>query len=177
MAGREGTVKVVELPYGKKEFAATVVVPTGKLTVAEVAATFEGGAGVWEEWVEGMSLRRLQELAMPRFKLEFGAQSLKANLAKLGVRAAFEGDAREPQFLRMTADRDAYLDDVLHKATLECTEEGTIATAATAGIMMTRSMPRERPSVVLDRPFLFVIRNTVSGSILFVAKVDNPISP
>lgn len=172
------TVKIVELLYGKKEeYAATIVVPTGQMTVGELAGLFKNGdTTLWDDWVGELVSTKLEVLAMPRFKVEYGAQSLNAPLQDMGIKAAFGSDRSNPQFLRMTADKDAYLSDVLHKATIECNEEGTVASAASAAVVLSRSMPRELPSVVLNRPFLFTIRDRMSGAILFMARIDKPVS-
>lgn len=178
--GKTGeTLQVVEMPYGtKNEYSATIVVPTGKTTIAEVAGMFkDGNSRLWDEWVSKMRSQKLDLMAMPRFKIEYGVKSLKGELQDLGIKSAFVSDKNNSQFLKMSDDEGTYLDDVLHKATIECTEKGTVASAATAAIVMTRSMPRESPKVVLDRPFLFAIRNRVSGALLFLSRVDNPVSP
>ena len=76
----------------------------------------------------------------------------------------------------MTADPDAHLSDVLHKALLEVTEEGTVAAAATAAIMATRSISIQPPPerVVFDRPFAIAIEDAESGAPLFVGLVATP---
>lgn len=169
-------LKIVEMPYGKKdEYSAVIVLPTGKISIGEVASIFkEGNAETWESWMSKLVQTKLEVLGMPRFKVEYGVKSLKLALQGMGVSAAFDSDAKEPQFLRMTEERSTYLDDVLHKATIECSEKGTVASAATAAVIMLRSLPKPKPKVVMDRPFLFGIRNRVSGALLFMAKVDKP---
>lgn len=172
----EEKLKIVELPYGKKdEYSAVIVLPTGKMGIGEIASLFkEGNAETWEGWMSRLARTKLDVLAMPRFKVEYGVKSLKQDLQGMGMNAAFDSDGSDPQFLRMTEDKSTYLDDVLHKATIECSEKGTVASAATAAVVMFRSLPRANPRVVVDRPFLFTIRNRVSGALLFVARVDKP---
>lgn len=176
--GRAGEkLKIVELPYGKKdEYSAVVVLPTGKVGIAEVGSLFkEGNAESWEAWMSSLAGTKLDLLAMPRFKVEYGVKSLKQDLQGMGMNAAFDSDASNPQLLRMTEDKSTYLDDVLHKATIECNEKGTVASAATAAVVMMRSLPKAKPRMVVDRPFLFTIRNRVSGALLFVARIDKPV--
>merc|ERR1719469_1463735 len=78
------------------------------------------------------------------------------------------------QFLQMSEDPEVYLDDVLHKAVMEVTEEGTVAAAATAGIMMSRSIPKPPIDMIFDRPFGMVVLHTPSMTPLFVARVNDP---
>lgn len=172
-------IRIAEIPYGKNdEYAAVVVVPTGTLSASEVVESLAGeGVSQWDDWMTSLQLRKLDVLAMPRFRVEFGVASLKDAMRSLGINAPFDSTPRNPQFLRMSEATNMYLEDVLHKATIECTEEGTVASAATAAILARRSRPRPNPTVILDRPFLFAIRNKVSGELLFVAKINHPQSP
>lgn len=80
----------------------------------------------------------------------------------------------EEGFLQMSEDPQLYLDDVFHKAVMEVTEEGTVASAATAAIMMSRSIPQPPKEMIFDRPFGMVVLHTPSMTPLFVARVDDP---
>ena len=82
-----------------------------------------------------------------------------------------------------TDDPPLYIRDVLHAATVEVTEEGTVASAATAVVMATRAMPAPPPKMTLDRPFLFSIvaldhdegtGKMVAMRPLFVGRVTDP---
>lgn len=117
-----------------------------------------------------MNYERVQ-LLLPRFRISYGTESLKSPLQSMGIQAAFAGDNN---FLRMSEDPEVYLDDVLHKATMEVTEEGTVAAAATAGIMRSRSMPSPPIDMIFDRPFGMVVVHTPSMTPLFVARVNDP---
>mmetsp|Transcript_30574 Transcript_30574/g.43393 ORF Transcript_30574/g.43393 Transcript_30574/m.43393 type:complete len:427 (+) Transcript_30574:3-1283(+) len=163
-------VQVVKLPYGEKdEFNAVVMLPSEDGTIDQIIS--ELTPHLWNSWNKGLMLDDIG-LSMPRFKLEYGVKSLKSALNKMGLRAVFESQSDDPQLLNMTPEKDAYLDDVLHKATIECSEEGTTATAATAMIVMKRSLDLY-PKVHLNRPFLFSI--VQNDQILFMARVDNPV--
>lgn len=169
-------VQVVDLPYGNDgTYVATVVVPEGSVTMDDVVSKLN--ANLWHEWMDSLSNTKLSLVSMPRFKLEYSASSLKSTLQSMGVKGAFKGDPENGAFLRMTDVKDTYIDDIVHKAVVEVTEEGTEASAATAVMLMSRSLPRRTPMVVMDRPFLFSIRNRISGAVLFIGRVDNPVSP
>ena len=67
------------------------------------------------------------------------------------------------------------LQAVYHKCVIEVNEEGTEAAAATAAVMMTRALPMHPPpQVVVDRPFVFAVRDIKSGLLLFIGKVESP---
>lgn len=154
-----------------------VIVPQGRAKVGDVIRLFEGGSKIWDTWTGQMVNQTLDAVGMPRFKMEYGVQSLKGELQGMGVRAAFVSNKEKPPFWELSEDPETYMDDVLHKATIECTEKGTVASAATAVVLMTRSMPRKNPEVWMDRPFVFAVRNRNSGALLFLARVDDPMSP
>lgn len=172
-------MRIVEIPYGKKdEYSAVALVPTGTVSAREIAGSLAGaGMTQWDTWMASLQNTKLDVLAMPRFKVEYGVESLKSPLRSMGINAVFDSSPSNPQFLAMSEFKNTYLEDVLHKATIECTEEGTVASAATAAIVMMRSLPMPGPTVVLDRPFLFGIRNKLSGALLFLAKIDYPREP
>jgi serpin B len=74
----------------------------------------------------------------------------------------------------MTGNRDLFISDVLHKAFVAVDEEGTEAAAATAVIMELTAIMEEAIEMKLNRPFLFLIRDNDTGTILFVGRVLNP---
>ena len=77
-------------------------------------------------------------------------------------------------FLRMSDAPDLYLNDVLHRASIEVTEEGTIAAAATAVIMKQRSMPRPPTPMRFDRPFVMLVVHRPTAVPLFVGRFNHP---
>jgi len=114
------------------------------------------------------------KLILPRFKLTTPTTSLTPHLQSLGIKDAFNGS---DVFNQMSNDPDVHLSDMLHKAVMEVTEEGTVAAAATVGIMMTRSMPMPSPELRFDRPFgvLVVYKNGDGGyTPLFMGRVNDP---
>jgi serpin B len=86
--------------------------------------------------------------------------------------AAFGGDA---DFSGMNGKRDLFISAVVHKAFVDVNEEGTEAAASTA-VVMSRSSARLEPvaSFRADHPFVFLIRDRRTGSILFLGRVMNP---
>jgi serpin B len=115
----------------------------------------------------------LVDVFLPKFKT---AQEFILNdaLAALGMTDAFGGNA---DFSGMTGVKDLCISAVIHKAFVDVNEQGTEAAAATAVTMRTLAL-REPPTPVIfraDHPFLFMIRENSSGSILFMGRLVNPL--
>jgi serpin B len=121
-------------------------------------------------WLGGLKERSVQA-AIPRFRVAYEA-SLGPALEKLGMRKAFTGAA---DFSGIDDKRDLKLAQVVHKAWVDVTEEGTEAAAATGATMALVSMRiTDQPVFRADRPFVFVIRDTRSGLVLFQGRLVDP---
>lgn len=117
---------------------------------------------------------RIVNLKLPRFKLAWGdegAESLKDTLKDLGITSAFESWT-DGKFDRMTTRRgDAYLDDVLHSAAMEVTEQGTEASASTVARINIRRRPT---AMIFDRPFVVAIVHRPTGEVVVLGRVEDP---
>jgi serpin B len=113
-------------------------------------------------------------LTLPKFKMtqQFG---LSSTLAAMGMPLAF--DKRAADFTGMTEKRELCISAVIHKAYIDVNEEGTEAAAAT-GVVISRALAVQRPQLPIvfraDHPFVFLIRDNRSGSILFIGRVTDP---
>ena len=75
----------------------------------------------------------------------------------------------------MTTEAPLHIGAVVHQANITVTEEGTEAAAATAVIMLTSAAPVDEPiELVIDRPFVFVLRDTATEAVLFIGRVSDP---
>ena len=170
-------LQVLELPYqvargdshGRGDrLSMVVLLPKAKdgLAALETSLSAEKVA----EWL-GQLHRREVRVALPRFKTtaEF---SLAEVLAAMGMKDAF--DAGKADFSGMTGDRDLFISAVVHKAFVDTNEEGTEAAAATAVIAPLAAMPESPPVFRADHPFLFLIRDTKTGAILFLGRILDP---
>jgi serpin B len=93
----------------------------------------------------------------------------------MGAPLAF--DMSKSDFSGINADPkvELYISQVLHKAIVEVSEEGTEAAAATAIVMKTRMMASKKPrEFFCDRPFLFIINDNIKNNILFIGKYVKP---
>jgi serpin B len=156
--------QAIELPYRDSDAAMLIVLPqTGRFDDIEAAFSSELVAGI-----TGQLAPRSVRLTMPKFTYESEFQ-LADVLAQMGMPAAFD----DADFTGMTGQRDLFISQVVHKAFVAVDEEGTEAAAATAVIMRAAAI-LEGVEMKVDRPFLFLIRDTRTGSILFVGRVLNP---
>jgi len=160
-------LQALELPYRGDRLAMVVLLPKAKDGLAALEASLS--ADKVAEWV-GKLHRREVQVALPRFKTtaEF---SLKDTLVAMGMAAAFGGDA---DFSGMTGAKDLFISAVVHKAFVDVNEEGTEAAAATAVVMGRAAMPEPAPVFCADHPFLFLIRDTKTGAILFFGRILDP---
>jgi serpin B len=158
----------VELPYGGEAFAMVVVVPGHGVALDDFVADLD--ADEWTGIIERMTPSETMVL-LPKFKLEY-ERSLNEVLKALGMEPAF--DPFVADFSRMHRDALAlqlHISRVRQKAYIEVDEKGTTAAAVTSVEVGVTSAP---PMLVADRPFLFAIRERLSGTILFVGMVHDP---
>jgi serine protease inhibitor len=160
---RTADYEAVDLPYGRSAFAMTVLLPAQGKSVESLAASLSANA--WAELTQGFS-EVAMDLYLPRLRLEY-ERELNDDLEALGMREAFIGDVAD--FTRMSPlGKHLYIDFVKQKTFVDVNEEGTEATAATVVAIGRTSAP---PSMRVDRPYLFAIRERLSGTILFVGKI------
>lgn len=158
--------QAAELIYGNGAFAMTLVVPREDKTVPEVAAGLT--PATWAGLVGGMVDADRAELVMPKFRLDY-THPLKDNLETLGMTDAFADQLAD--FSRLVVPPPQLLiTSVLQKTFLDVHEEGTTAAAATAVQVGVTSAP---VPVIIDRPFLLVLRERLSGTILFIGQITN----
>jgi serpin B len=172
---KQGDVQVVEIPYGSDgTLAATVLLPEdGSLESLIGQLGGDAGASLLDAMLYWLRATRV-ELHLPRFRLKFGVHDLKPELmSRFGLTEPFNGYGG---FLKMSDAKDLHLSKVLHKAVLEVNEEGTTAAAATAAVMMEKAVMSEPilTRVIVDRPFIFLIRDSKDGMILFAGIVNQP---
>jgi serpin B len=122
--------------------------------------------------------RRNVELTLPRFKTSFRAQ-LGETFQRAGMRRAFDPNLADFSGMtgRALVQSPFAVSDVVHRAVIEVTEEGTEAAAATAVAMTRASVPDHVEPFVVDRPFLFYIVDQATGAILFQGRISDPRAP
>jgi serpin B len=159
--------QAIELPYRGYEMSMVILHPD-----PQGFGSFESSLTVeqLEEILNEME-RTNMDLSLPKFQFDMDLP-LAQVLQDLGMVDAFEfGQA---DFSGMDGTRELYLQDVLHKAFVSVDEEGTEAAAATAVVIGVTSAPMEPITVKIDSPFIFLIRDMETGSILFFGRVLDP---
>lgn len=156
--------QAAEIPYIGGSLAMTVIVPDD-LAAFEAALTADRLAAI-----TGALAATQVSLTLPRFSIETKAE-LAAVLAALGMPSAFDDRA---DFSGITTAAKLLITNVIHQANIDVDEKGTTAAAATAVVMGESAMPAEPVTVRVDRPFLFVLRDVPTGTVLFLGRVGDP---
>ena len=159
----------LRLPYRYGSMEMLVILPSPSNTLAEVEAKL---SGPWLDRLAASPWRGEAAIALPKF--DFGSEhGLKTILEPMGMGRAF--DARRADFSGIAPH--LYIGTAIQKANVTVDEEGTEAAAATfAAMRLTAIRPDNCPPrpFVADRPFLFIIRETRTGLILFIGRVCKP---
>ena len=166
---RDLKCKVLELPYLGDKLGMVFLLPEER-----------DGLGALEASLTSRHLTDIKgtfhlrptkvEVSLPRFKLE--AQfSLKETLHHLGITDLF--DEATVDLTGIDGSGELVVSKVIHKAFITVDEEGSEAAAATAVVMVRRSLPR-RIEFIADHPFLFMIREKATGTVLFLGRLSKP---
>jgi serpin B len=148
----------VELPYAGRRFSMVVVLPAA------------GGPATLPEGLLGALDGKSVAVHLPRFKIESAFQ-LAETLQAMGMKSAFDLTA---DFSGMNGKKDLFISAVAHKAFVAVDEEGTEAAAATSVQIRVKGEAKKPVVFRADRPFLFLIRDGETGSILFLGRVSDP---
>lgn len=160
--------QAVDLPYGDVHYSMSVFLPKSNYDLSALYA--ELTSDNWSSWINRFSEREIR-LLMPKFESEYGLE-LKDILIAMGMRTAFTGSA---DFTRLFAPGGIFISSVLHKTAIKVNEEGTEAAAVTVITFERTSAGDENLVMQMDRPFLYVIRENSTGTILFIGQMVNPV--
>lgn len=157
---------VVDLPYGRGAFSMTLVLPQRGQPLDALLDSLDDAR--WQGWMQLLQPAEV-DVYLPRFRLEY-EKVLNGTLQAMGMRVPFDRQAAD--FSAMSPlGADLYIQEVLQKTFLEVNEKGTEAAAVTSVGIGAVSAP---PSFRADRPFLLVIRERLSGTILFIGSIGAP---
>jgi len=165
--------QAVDLPYGDQQFSMAVFLPQQDQTVDDIIQQLDETN--WAAWVGSFHDQDL-ELSLPKFKFGFEIE-LNDILKAMGMSVAF--DPLNADFSNMVSDMDLlygnlFISLVKHKTFVQVDEEGTEAAAVTIVAIDLTSIDPDG-SMTVNRPFLFVIHEKATGSILFMGTVDDPV--
>ncbi len=162
----DSKLKALELPYAGNNFSMVVILPNSNNSLEDITKMFTNDllADIQRELG-----KQEVTISIPKFKLSNGYE-LKQLLTTMGMPQPFSDDA---DFTGMTTKNNLKISDVYHKAFIDVNEQGTEAAAATAVVVATKSVHRVQ-SFIANRPFLFLIKETPTGTILFMGRVVDP---
>jgi len=156
-------VQAVELPYIGERFSMVILLPArGQFEDFAGSLTANRVAGILADLSEQMV-----QVYMPRFEFR-SSLKLSSALEALGMTDAFI--LGRANFRGMTLDPEFFLENVHHQTLISVDENGTYAVAGTAGDMVGPDVP----TVTLNRPFILLIRDIGTDSILFIGQVMDP---
>lgn len=160
------TYTVAEFPYGQGNFAMDVILPDDNNGLKDVLSSIT--ITVLNEWYDKM-YQREADVSFPRFKYSY-KKELKEILSDMGMGIAFTDTADFSDI----SDLNIYISFVLHQAFIDNNEEGTEAAAATVIGFENTSVPSGPFILNINHPFVYIIRETTTNSILFMGRVADP---
>lgn len=161
------TCQVLEMPYRGGTLSMVVILPRQQDGLAKLEASLN--PRLLEELMAGLAQFEV-DVSLPKFKMR-SRFNLAGELKALGMAGAFSSPPAD--FSRMNGKKDLFISEAVHEAFVDVTEKGTEAAAATALTFgVTLSMSRKQFKA--DHPFVFLIRDRRSKSVLFIGRVANP---
>jgi len=157
-------LQAVELPYGDSSFSMIIIWPSGENKVSDLLNKLD--TVHWDSWFANPAMTELY-FEMPKFKFDYKVQ-LNDPLINLGLGVAFSGEA---DFTRINPAGGIYISRVIHQTFIDVQEKGTEAAAVTV-VQADRSM--SGLTLIVDKPFLYFIKDNSTGAILFIGKVGKP---
>lgn len=161
-----GIYQVLEIPYEGDEISMMLVLSRQEVPLATLEPLLK--PQLIEEWANSVKKQKV-EVYLPRFTVEQEID-LKDILKALGVTEIFIKDAN---LTAMSDKKELFLSKAVHKSFIEVNEEGSEAAVASGMIAISR-MAVLFPQVIVDHPFLFLIKNRKTGTILFMGRVMHP---
>lgn len=167
-------LKILKLPYhqggDKNQFSMYILLPETRDGLWSLAKKLSTEPGFIEKHIPTQKVK-VRQFKLPKFEISFGFEA--SDLLKcLGLVLPFSTRADLSEMVDST--QNLYIKSVHHKSFVQVTEEGTEAAAATAATVVFRSVPPGM-DFVADHPFMFLIREDISGVVLFVGHVVNPL--
>jgi serpin B len=158
-----------ELNYGRGNFSMIVLLPKSDNTVGTLVENLTPEN--WDAWISSFMTFTVN-LTLPKFTFRY-EKKLNDILSLMGMGIAFGAGA---DFTGINSGGGLYIDYVKHKTFVKVNEEGTEAAAVTiVAIRETVSDPGNVVCMVVDKPFLFAIREKTTNTILFIGKVAEPV--
>ncbi len=159
--------QAIELPYNGEQIAMLLLIPDAGQFEAFAAGL---DADRYENIVEALQERSV-DLGLPKFNFSYDV-ALSTHLKALGMIDAFLPGAAD--FSGMDGNFTLFISSIQHKAFVSVNEAGTQATAATAVVVAPTMTPNPPVSLTINRPFILIIRDIPTGTLLFVGSIVSP---
>lgn len=161
-------IQMVELGYANSSMAMDLISPVdGNWDAFSKTLT----AGLLDDYLEQLSMQRV-DLSLPKFRIETPEMDLINPMQDLGMIDLFGMGA---DLSGMTGDKSLLISTLVQKAFIDVNEAGTEAAAVTIAVAQEKGMISVEPiTITFDRPFLFLIRDTNTGAILFIGQFMQP---
>ena len=166
-------MQVLEIPYRGNRASMVIFLPKKDNLMEAFTSSLDYKH--YGEIMDSMKFTGVR-LSLPKFRIDFKLD-LANTLSEMGMPLAFSQE--EADFSGMTGKRDLSISNVIHQAFISVDEKGTEAAAATAVTMCMMAAPNKVRPVVFnaDHPFVFLIRDNETGSILFMGRIMKPVVP
>jgi serpin B len=161
-------LELLELPYDGDRISMLVLLPDDGRDLAELEAKLS--ARNLASWISRAQPTRFRSVEIPRFESSTRL-GLRDALTRMGISLAFTPDA---DFSGMTPSRPAWIDDVFHEARVRLDEEGTQAAGSAAVTIGKGPAVKEADLFRADRPFVYLIRDRHTGTVLFLGRLTDP---
>uniref|UniRef100_A0A0D9ZAH6 Serpin domain-containing protein n=1 Tax=Oryza glumipatula TaxID=40148 RepID=A0A0D9ZAH6_9ORYZ len=165
-------LKVLKLPYqqggDKRQFSMYILLPEAQDGLWSLAEKLNSEPEFLEKHIPTRQVT-VGQFKLPKFKISFGFEASDL-LKSLGLHLPFSSEADLTEMVDSPEGKNLFVSSVFHKSFVEVNEEGTEAAAATAAVITLRSAPIAE-DFVADHPFLFLIREDMTGVVLFVGHV------
>ncbi|MBN1759837.1 MAG: serpin family protein [Chitinispirillaceae bacterium] len=165
---RVGNARALDFPYKGDRLVMTVILPDrNEFSAFESSLSRE----ILDELIAALDSSELQ-VSLPKFEFTYGTKSIKDALVALGMTDPFISGKAD--FSGIDGSRSLFIANILHKAFIAVDEEGTEAAAATAVIVDYTSVDPDEAIFVVNRPFIYLIRDKQTGTILFMGRTIDP---
>lgn len=167
--GEKDDFKVIKMPYDSGKISMYAVLPKEGLGIDSFVNSLD--LDKWKSIKASIGKEKEHvDVSFPKFQIEYGAKELKESLVALGMKDAFSEAVANFKGIR----EDICISSILHQAKIEVNEKGSEASAATIVEVKETAMQilDDHKEFIANRPFIFIIEDEESGTILFMGKLE-----
>lgn len=166
----DSKIQAIEIPYKDNKASMVIFLPNATDGIDELGKSLD--YKYYQDVLDALQFTDVG-LSLPKFKMDLQLE-LSSTLSQMGMPLAFSRDGAD--FSGMTGSQDLFISKVIHQAFIFVDEKGTEAAAATAVVMCLTMAPQHvEPKIFnADHPFVFLIKDNTTGSILFMGTIMKP---